>query len=153
MKKYVSVFTSLLLALSLAACGGEEAVTPFDPAKDARTLLETPGVFGETLTEIDGETACSLYGIDPDTVESCAVYGATATSAEELAIFLLKTEEDAGTAAQQLRYRVEDRIDGLKDYLPDEIPSLEDAVVEVRGNSVLLVVADDYGPVQDFLGQ
>ena len=153
MKKYVSVFTSLLLALSLAACGGGEAVTPFDPAKDARTLLETPGVFGEALTEIDEETACALYGIDPDTVESCAVYGATATSAEELAIFLLKTEEDAGTAAQQLRYRVEDRIDGLKDYLPDEIPSLEDAVVEVRGNSVLLVVADDYGHVQDFLGQ
>lgn len=153
MKKYVSVFTSLLLALSLAACGGGEAVTPFDPAGDAKTLLETDGVFGETLTEIDGETACALYGIDPDTVESCAVYGATATSAEELAIFLLKTEEDAGTAAQQLRYRVEDRIDGLKDYLPDEIPSLEEAVVEVRGNSVLLVVADDYGPVQDFLGQ
>lgn len=149
--RFVPFTAALLLALS--ACGGGEEVTPFDPAADVQTLMETEGVFTEALTEIDQATACALYGIDEETVESCAVYGATGASAQEVAIFLLKSEEDAETAGQQLRYRVEDRMEGLKDYLPEAIPSLEDAVVEVRGTSALLVVADDYAGVESFLGE
>lgn len=143
MRKFLSVFLSGALVLSLAACG-EKAPTAFDPAKDVQALLDETGVFVETLEPIDQTTACALYGIDESTVTSSAVYMANATSAEEVAIFALTDEEAARAAAKQLGYRVDDRIDELTSYLPSEVPKLEGAMVETRGNSVLLLICSDY---------
>jgi len=148
MKKVLSVILSGALALFLTACGGGESA--FDPAADAKALLETDGVFSEALTEIDRATACALYGIDEGTVTGSAVYGATGC-AEELAIFTLSDETAAQTAAKQLGYRVEDRKDELENYMPAELPKLDKAVVETRGTSVLLVIAADYSGVDAFL--
>lgn len=148
MKKLLSGVLFLSLCLSLTACGEKEAV--FSPTQDAAALLDAPGVFSSPLTQIDQSTACALYGIDESTVTECAVYGST-SGAEELAVFTFSSEEDAQTAQIQLQYRVEDRMEELRDYLPQELPKLEQALVQVRGASVLLVVASDYGPVNDFL--
>ena len=149
MKKRLFLLSAALL-LTLAACGGK-GVSPFDPASDSQTLLATPGVFGDSLEAVDQTTACALYGIDEETVTACAVYMANATSAEELAIFTLSDEEAAQTAAKQLGYRVEDRVEELTGYLPAEIPKLEKAVVETRGNSVLLLIAADYDAAKPIL--
>lgn len=143
MKKLLSVLLSGALVLSLAACG-EKAPAAFDPQDTTQALLDEAGVFAETLEPIDQATACALYGIDETTVTASAVYMANATSAEELAIFTLTDEEAAQTAAKQLGYRVSDRIEELTSYLPGEVPKLEGAMVETRGNSVLLLVCSDY---------
>lgn len=148
MKKILPALLALSLCLTAAACGGGKK--DFDPSADAKTLLETEGVFEDALLEIDQATACALYGIDPSTVTGSAVYGSTST-AEELAVFTLSDEKAAQTAAQMLSYRVEDRRDELENYLPKELPKLDKAVVETRGRSVLLVIASDYAPVNDFL--
>lgn len=153
MKKLLSVIVVLALLLSLAACGGESAAkkAPFDPAADAATLLAS-GCFSEELTEIDLDTACALYGIDRSTVTDGAVYGSTGVTGEELAILVLKDEEAAGTALKMLGYRVEDQAQVLAGYAPDAVAKLEKAVTEQRENTVLLVVANDYGPIDTFLG-
>lgn len=150
MKKLLCGILSLALCLSLAACGGKDPA-PFEPEADAQTLLNSDGVFSEGLEAIDASAACALYGIDEATVTSAAVYGSTGATAEELAIFAFSSAEDAKAAQTQLQYRVEDRTEELRDYLPNELPKLEKAVIQVRGASVLLVVAADYGPVNDFL--
>lgn len=148
-KKFLCVFCSAALCLSLAACGGEPAAT-FDPA-DAPALLAAEGAFTETLEEIDRDTACALYGIDETTVTACAVYGSTGATAEELAIFVLTDETAADAARTALGYRVEDRREELADYLPNETVKLDHAIVEQRDTTVLLVVAADYAPINDYL--
>lgn len=150
MRKFLCVLLSALLCLSLSACGGKDNAE-FDPASDAQTLLEKEGVFSEALEEIDQSTACALYGIDESTVLSCAVYGSTGATAEELAIFSLKDATAADAALTALGYRVEDRREELEDYLPAEMDKLKDPVTEKRGSSVLLVIAADYAPVNEFL--
>lgn len=150
MKKFLSVLCAAILCIALAACGGKEAA-PFDPENDAKALMDTSGVFSGALTEIDQATACALYGIDESTVTASAVYGSTA-SAEELAIFTFSDETAAQAAGELLGYRAEDRKDELENYLPDELPKLDKAVVEVRKNSALLVIAADYSGVDTFLG-
>ena len=132
MKKALSVILAFSLILALSACGGKKAA--FSPAKDAAQLRDTQGVFATGLTQIDQAAACALYGIDESTVTASAVFGST-SSAEELAIFTFSSQEEA-QAAQTLLH---------------ELPKLEKAVIEVREDSVLLVVASDYGPVEDFL--
>ena len=143
MKKLLFILLPGILILTLAACG-EKAPTAFDPANHTQALLDADRVFGEALEPIDQTTACALYGIDEATVTASAVYMANATSAEEVAIFTLADEEAAQAAAKQLGYRIDDRIEELTDYLPGEVPKLEKAVVETRGNSVLLLVCSDY---------
>ena len=143
-------FAPLFLALifTLSACGEKPA--SFSPATDSSILLEAEGAFSAPLTPIDRSTACALYGIDENTVTDCAVYGST-TSAEELAILVFSSNEEAKTAQTLLQYRIKDRTDELRDYLPDELPKLEKAVIELRESSILFVIAADYGPVEDFL--
>ncbi len=148
MKQAITAAAAVLLCLCLSACGGKGG--SFDPAADAQTLLDTQGVFSDAMTEIDADTACALYGIDPATVESCAVYGAAA-SAEELAVFAFTDDDAAQAGAELLGCRVADRADELRDYMPDELTKLDKAVVEVRGRSALLVIADDYTGVDAFL--
>ena len=148
MKKFLLVLCSAALCLSLSACGGKTA--EFSPAKDAAALLNAEGAFATALTQIDQATACALYGIDEAAVTASAVY-ASPSSAEELAVFSLNSDEAANAAQTALGYRVEDRMEELEDYMPGEMEKLKSAVVEKRGNSVLLVIAADSGPVNDFL--
>ena len=148
MKKLLSVMILSLFCLSLAACG--QGQKEFSPAKDAAALRDTEGVFATALTQIEQGTACALYGIEESTVTGSAVFGST-SSAEELAIFTFSSQEEAETAQTQLQYRVEDRMEELRNYQPQELTKLEKAVIQVRGASVLLVVAADYGPVDTFL--
>ena len=150
MKKIRFGILSLTLCLSLAACGGGKEPSPFDPAADAQTLLAADGAFTADLTAVEEATACALYGIDEAAVTASAVY-ASPSSAEELAVFSLNSNEAANAAQTALGYRVEDRMEELEDYMPGEMEKLKSAVVEKRGNSVLLVIAADYGPVNDFL--
>lgn len=151
MKKILSAILSVGLILSLCACARDRKVeTPFDPSADAKSLLES-GCFSEELTEIPAEIACSTYGIDPATVTASACYGSTGATAEELAILVLKDADSTQAALTALGYRVEDRTASMKSYLPTEVSKLEKAVTAVRGNSVLLVVANDYDPVHSFL--
>lgn len=149
MKKILSGLLALALCLSLTACGGTEE-TPFDPAADAKTLLDS-GAFTDGLEEISLDIACTLYGIDESTVSDSAVYGSTGATAEELAIFTFSNHDDAGAALAALQNRVADRKEALAGYQPNEVAKLEKAVTETRGNSVLLVIAADYAPVEAFL--
>ena len=151
MKRLLPGLISLAMFFTLAACGGQ-AAAGFDPAADSAALLETTA-FSEDLIEIDAETACMLYGIDGETVTGVAAYGSTGATAEEVAIFTLDSEESAAAALEALELRVSDRMVALADYQPQEIGKLECAVVEQRGDTVLLVVAADYTPVEDLLGE
>lgn len=149
MKKLLSVFLLMGLLLSLAACKGESPKADLT-LDDAQTLLDS-GAFSEPLEEIDLEIACSLYALDQSKVTGAAVYGSTGATAEELAIFALKDASAADNALTALGYRVEDRREELEDYLPAEMDKLKNPVTEKRGNSVLLVIAADYEPVNEFL--
>lgn len=151
MRKFFCAVCSAALCLTLTGCGeNKSAPASFDPEADAKALMETEGVFSGTMTQIEQEVACALYGIDESTVTASAVYGST-VSAEELAIFTFSDDTAAQTAGELLGYRVEDRREELENYLPGELPKLDKAIVEVRGNSALLVIAADYGSVETFL--
>lgn len=149
MKKFLSVFLLTGLLLSLAACKGESPKADLT-LTDAQTLLDS-AAFSEALEEIDLEIACSLYSLDQDKVTEAAVYGSTGATAEELALFIF-TDADAATAAKAcFETRIADRTEAMKDYLPNEVPKLEKAVLEVRGATLLFVVANDYAPVEELL--
>ena len=138
----IRLMPAALLCLALTACGGGGAVgqTPYDPETAAQALLDS-GAFSDALDTVDQDTA--LYGIDADTITGSAVYTSLSAGAEEIAVLVLTDEDAAAAALDGLEARVADQKAVLESYQPDEVSKLDSAIVEQRGNSVLLAVAAD----------
>lgn len=138
---------ALMLCLCLTACGGGQE--GYDPETTAQALLDS-GAFSQVLDTVDTETACdALYGgLDADTVEDGVVYASLSAGAEELAVLRLTDEDSAKTALAALEDRVAFQTEALRDYQPGEVGKLDSAIVEQKGNTVLLVVAADYDEAQ-----
>ena len=140
----IRLMPAALLCLALTACGGGGAVgqTPYDPETAAQALLDS-GAFSDALDTVDQDTAAALYGIDADTITGSAVYTSLSAGAEEIAVLVLTDEDAAAAALDGLEARVADQKAVLESYQPDEVSKLDSAIVEQRGNSVLLAVAAD----------
>lgn len=149
MKKFLSVLLLAGLFLSLTACKGEESKADFS-LSDARTLLDS-AAFSEPLEEIDLDIACELYDLDQDKVTEAAVHGSTGATAEELAVFVFTDADTAADAKSHFETRIANRTKDMADYIPGEVAKLEKAVVEVRGTTLLFVVAKDYAPVEELV--
>ena len=143
MKKRMTILCAALCLL-LAGCGGGESSA--EPRSFEKADLETvlaADVFSEELESVDAELICMQYGLDSGLVTECAGYLSTGATAEEAVYFKAADANAAETIKAACEMRVEDQIMGYEDYIPGEVPKLENAVLAVRGTTVLLVVADD----------
>ena len=133
----------VVFCLILTGCGGDKAeVRPFEAA-DVDTILAS-SVFTDDLQQVDAELVYGLYGLSADAVTDCTAYMSTGASAEEIVLFTAADESGVEAIQSACDWRVEDQTFGYKDYKPTEVPKLENAIVEVRGNTVLFVVANDW---------
>ena len=141
----------LALCLTLSACGGgnEEAVA-FDPAVTAQSLLDS-GAFSDALEEVDTSVAATLYGVDEADIADGAVYMSLSAGAEEIAVLVLSDADAAAAAMEGLEAHVADQRAALENYQPDEVSKLDGAILEQRGNSVLLAVCADAQAAQSAL--
>ncbi len=140
---------ALALAMLLGGCAGDAANTapptetvPY-AAADAGALIDA-GAFEGEMEEVDAYVVSMLYGIDEESIQECACYMAldTSVSADEVAVLVMADEEAAQAAVTACQERVEDQIGQCRDYCPDQVPKLEDAVILRRGSTVLFAVGD-----------
>lgn len=174
MKKLWSLILAAALTLSLSACGGEKA--PFDPWETTAALLKTQGVFSEELERLDTAIAVQQYALGsylsleqskyaghlPEPTaqygrggrEDLAVvaYRSTGATAEEVAVIRFGSEEDAKDYESKAESYLEEQREANVDYRPQEMPKLENAVVERRGATILILVAADYQAADPILG-
>ncbi len=146
MRRVGMMLLALALCLGLTACGGKEEgeVTNLDAAAAAQAFVDG-GCFSETLEQLDRDTAFRLYGLEQaglteENVLDCAVWLSAGATAEEVAVLVLDSEQSAETARDALEAHVDSQKESYRDYLPAEMPKLEDAQLTVYGNSVVLVV-------------
>lgn len=137
----------MTLLLTLTACTPKQNKDSFSPTL-VDSLLES-GAFSEPLEVLDEEIAWMLYGLEdagivPDKLTDLRACRSSGATCEEAAVFLFSDEAAAQTAIQALELYITDQIQVNKDYRPADIPKLEQAVLECRGTSVLLLVAADY---------
>lgn len=146
MKKLLTVTLALALALGLSACGGKNDYAVWN-ADHAQAILDS-GAFSEELEELDADTAFMLYkladyGLDREKLKEATVRRSAGATCEELAVLIFDSEDSASSARDALEAYVQNQIDENTDYRPAEIPKLENAYIDRRGESVLLVVASD----------
>ena len=144
MKQLFHIVSALLaLCLTLSACGGggQEAAA-FDPDATAQALLDS-GAFSDALEEVDTSVAATLYGVDEADIADGVVYMSLSAGAEEIAVLVLSDADAAAAAMEGLEAHVADQRAALENYQPDEVSKLDGAILEQRGNSVLLAVCAD----------
>lgn len=151
-----AVLLLLLLAANvvLPGCSNQPAVDEVVLNADecADRLRETIA-FQDTLTALDAQMIAAIYRVSAEDVRQQQVYASTGATAEEIAVF---EAIDAGAAQRiekAVRQRVADQKSSFEDYLPAELPKLEDPFILVKGNYVILCLSDYNGEVKTELEQ
>ena len=157
MKKllHMTLVLALLLGLSACAKGGDNDAPPLYGTYHVAALVEA-GAFSEELEELDGDTAFMLYkladyDLEREDLKDCAVQRSAGATCEEAAVLVFTSEDKAKTAKGALEDYVQGQIEANTDYRPAEIPKLEEALVDVRGETLLLAVANDRDAVDQTL--
>ena len=157
MKKllHMTLVLALLLGLSACAKGGDNDAPPLYGTYHVAALVEA-GAFSEELEELDGDTAFTLYkladyDLEREDLKDCAVQRSAGATCEEAAVLVFTSADKAKTAKGALEDYVQGQIEANTDYRPAEIPKLEEALVDVRGETLLLAVANDREAVEQTL--
>ena len=157
MKKLLHTALALALLLGLSACakGGDNDAPPLYGTYHVAALVEA-GAFSEELEELDGDTAFMLYkladyDLEREDLKDCAVQRSAGATCEEAAVLVFTSADKAKTAKGALEDYVQGQIEANTDYRPAEIPKLEEALVDVRGETLLLAVANDREAVEQTL--
>ena len=149
MRILVSLLLVLVMMLGMSGCGGKDAATEYEMS-DIDAMVEA-GAFSETLEEIDSETAFIMYdfaghGIRQEDIEDCKVLRSAGATCEEVAILQLAdgSEEVVPKVEEALKEYLDGQIASNKDYRPNDIPKLEDALVDSDDEGrVIMVVANN----------
>lgn len=106
------------------------------------------------MAEGDNQTFKRLYGLSASDYENVLLYYPTTNmGAEELLLIQLKDLSQQQAVKDAIESRLDTQKKSFDGYGVDQYAMLEKAVVEVQGNYILLVVANDPAPVRRaFLG-
>lgn len=154
-KRVYGLLAAALCAGVLAGCAAEqESAAPY--TKEQVQALLDEGVFSETLEELDCDVAWALYGLEEqgvsrDQLIDGMIFRSAGATCEEAALLILEGEEAAESTFTAVEQYLEGQVESNRDYRPAEIPKLESAYLERRGETVLLVVAPDSAAVKEIL--
>ena len=161
--KNIKAFLCLTLALcalgSFVSCknggdGGESTAAPTEnPAQTSpRETLSAEEIcdkmkngveFGIAIEYVEPEAVEFMYQELPEGTK-CIAYAAGGASAEELAVFTVQSDADAQSVKSLLAERVKERTQAFATYKPDDVPKLENAVIESNGGTVIFCVSGSW---------
>lgn len=145
MKKLICAMLCCLFLLGGCGTDEPEKDPTFPATVTTQTLLDS-GAFSEQLEELELDIAVMLFWLEGEAAdyEGSRVYYSTGATSEVAAVIALRDAGQAQAVETALNNWVESQIEAERNYRPAEVEKLEHAIVEARGNSVLLVVAADW---------
>ena len=99
--------------------------------------------FGIAIEYVEPEAVEFMYQGLPEGTK-CIAYAAGGASAEELAVFTVQSDADAQSVKSLLAERVKERTQAFATYKPDDVPKLENAVIESNGGTVIFCVSGSW---------
>ena len=150
------LLAALACVLLLSACSGQDSKAVWTLESGEEIL--SSGAFSETLEELDMDTAWMLYklgesGLDRPALTDGLCRRSAGATCEELSVLIFDGPESAQTALASLQSYLEGQISANQDYRPGEIPKLEGAWLEQRGNTLLMAVANDLEAAKAAVGE
>ena len=139
MKKLLAIAVSVMFVVSLAACGGSKK--DFD-VNALGNDLSTKITYQDSLGQMDLDMASMFLNLSDVNVVKASIYEGSGGTAEEIVVLECASDADAQKAEQVLKDRVSEQIESLTDYVPEELTTLNAAVIKVSGKYAVLSVSD-----------
>lgn len=154
MKKLTAIIVSAALCFSFAACGNPKPTGKQPTATDVVTAVAAQVEFKDTMSLVDEKLFSNFYRLDEEKVADRAMYTGSRATAEEVTVIRMKNEADVQLAKDAMAERLEDQRIAYENYVPEELPKIENAAIYSQGAYVILVVANDTSKVEKtFLAQ
>ncbi len=161
MKKKIFSLIVLIAAIMLVftACdnGGGDDGNANKEAKDVKAIdaadtIRKDGDFKDQLATLNNTMAFTrVYMLDEESIEDAAFYTNSSSTAEEIAVVKVKSSDYIDTVKAAYEKRIADQKDACKDYLPDEIPKLDSAVIYTNGNYAVLCISNDNSKAKEII--
>lgn len=124
-------------ALFIAGCGAAKTIDATELAKSLATEI----TYDDTLEKLE-QDEISMYMDIPEGVES-VVYMGSGSTAEEVGVFTAKDSGAAKDTLDNVQDYLDDQQESFEDYKPEEAKRVGSAVLEQKGNYVILCVSGD----------
>ena len=149
MKRLTAMMLTAALCLGLTACGGSgTADGKQPPAADVVTAVAAQVAFKDNMALVDQALFSNFYRIDQEKVADTAMYTGSRATAEEVTVIKMKNATDVQLAKDAFAERLADQKLAYENYVPEELPKIENAVVYTNGAYAILVVANDTSKVE-----
>ena len=148
-KKIICFLLAILMVLSMTACGGKgESAKEYNGEALMQALL-TQVQFDDTLSSV-GDFA-SLYF--PGVPSGCTItmYTGTGYYADEVVWISLDDAGDLDAVMASVDKHLEQMTGQFKNYIPEEVAKIENAVVWQGGSHVLVCISNDYATAKSIL--
>ncbi len=150
--------TSSSKAASSSADSTTAVQTSEATAKDLNALAEklkeciTEGE-RTTLNQFTEDRIEKMIGVKKDLYnKAVCIVDASGGFANEIDCFEAKDESAAKEIETALKQRIEKQKDGFRDYVPAEMPKLENAVLVVDGQYVIMCISSNSDKAKEIIG-
>ncbi|GEM_PF-1742321 len=116
-------------------------------AADLAAYIYANNKFKDQLSEINSNVLFEIYDVDKDEVKDACSYFSTGATAEEITVMTAadsNIQDNLAEINKAYNERLEDQIEAFSDYVPEELTKLSNPLIMEIGNSVVMVVCDDY---------
>jgi len=142
LKRFIIFTLMAALVVSCVGCTGSKP-PEIDPQQAMDTILADI-IFEDTLMDISGNAAANFYPGLSAVSESYAIrISATAITTEEVAVVKAREGSTAAEVKSVLELRVDEQKFRYESYLPGQLPKLENAVIEAKGDYVIMIICED----------
>ncbi|MEG0913253.1 MAG: DUF4358 domain-containing protein [Oscillospiraceae bacterium] len=146
MKKVIITLTAIVLILSLAACGSKNV--EMDIAAVSKEISGASLFLDADLQSVKAENITGQTGIDTSACASAEYHNGAAATGEEWGLFECNSAKDAEAMVTQLEAHRDSLMTTYKDYAPDAVPRIENAVIMSKGQYVVFITAEKYAEAQ-----
>lgn len=174
MKKLLMAALIGTMAFSITGCKGEEKEVhdisinvneESEEAEDSADATENKSVdakaiadsllseisYTDQLSAVDLDTAKMFLNFADVEINEAYIYESSGATAEEIVVLVCKDSDSAAKAKSAFEQRVSEQTENFTDYVPEEVPKLNDAVIITSREYAILSVSGDSAKAKDII--
>ena len=150
LKKIVCLLLAVIMVLSMTACGKEkkEETKEYDGNALMQALLNQVK-FDDAMSSV-GDFA-TLYFPDVPSTATISMYTGSGYYADEVVLITMKSAEDLEMVMASVDKHIEQMTAQFKNYIPEEVAKIDNAVIWQGGSHVIVCISSDYATAQKIL--
>ena len=174
MKKLLMAALIGTMAFSITGCKGEEKEVhdisinvneESEEAEESADATENKSVdakaladsllseisYTDQLSAVDLDTAKMFLNFADVEINEAYIYESSGATAEEIVVLVCKDSDSAAKAKSAFEQRVSEQTENFTDYVPEEVPKLNDAVIITSREYAILSVSGDSSKAKDII--